>query len=281
MELAQASLNAWTVKDLPLADLLARARARGFGGVAPWLETIAPVGPEAAARMIADSGLAVSSVCRGGFFPADDAGERRRAVDATKEAIDVAAAIGAPTLVVLPGGLPSPTRADGVTLADARRHVAEGLAACLDHARGAGVRLGLEPLHPMMAADRSVVCSLEQANDVIDELDDDALGLVVDIYHCWFDHALERELARAGERVLGVHLSDWVLPLGGHLSSRGMIGDGCIDLTGTIGMARRHGYTGLFEIEVLSDRWWAENPVDVVDLVADRWARLPAPDTAH
>ncbi|WP_127125116.1 sugar phosphate isomerase/epimerase [Georgenia sp. SYP-B2076] len=276
MELAQASLNAWTVKDLPLAALVDEARVRGFGGIAPWLETIAPVGAETAGRMIAESGLAVSSVCRGGFFPAATADGRRRAVDETRRAIDVAAAVGAPTLVVLPGGLPSPVRSAGdfVELGEARRQVADGLAACLDHAREAGVRLGLEPLHPMMAADRSVLCSLGEANDLIEELDDDALGLIVDVYHCWHDHALEREFARAGKRVLGVHLSDWVLPITGQLSSRGMIGDGCIDLVGTIDLARRHGYAGLFEIEVLSDRWWAEDPRDVVDVVVERWSTL-------
>lgn len=277
MELARASLNAWTVKDLPLDRLLAEAGRHGFGGVAPWLETIAPVGARAAGRMITDSGLEVSSVCRAGLFPAETSAERRRAVDSTRRAIDVAAAVGAPTLVVLPGGLPS-LSGDGVSLAEARGQVTDGLAACLDHARDAGVRLGLEPLHPMMAADRSVVCSLEAANDVLEAIDDDVVGLVVDIYHCWFDHALEREFARAGDRVLGVHLSDWVLPITGHLSSRGMIGDGCIDLAGTVDLAGRHGWSGLFEIEVLSDRWWAEDPVEVVRVVADRWRQLmPVP----
>jgi sugar phosphate isomerase/epimerase len=276
MHLSDASLNAWTVKDLPLPDLLDAAAAHGFGAVAPWLETIAPVGAEQAARLIADSGLALTSVCRGGFFPAADAAGRQRAVADTLRAIDVAATVGAPTLVLLPGGLPSAVRGDSgfVELADARRQVVEGLEKVVDHARAAGVRLGLEPLHPMMAADRSVVSSLEEANDILDALDDDHVGLIVDIYHCWFDHALEREVLRAGDRVLGVHLSDWVLPLGNHLSSRGMIGDGCIDLPGTVDLARRAGYTGPFEIEVLSDHWWAKDPAEVIDVVARRWQAL-------
>ncbi|MHB1063644.1 MAG: sugar phosphate isomerase/epimerase family protein [Georgenia sp.] len=276
MQLSEVSLNAWTVKDLPLPDLLDAAVAHGFGAVAPWLETIAPVGDARAARLIADSGLALTSVCRGGFFPAADGAGRQQAVDATMRAIDVAATVGAPTLVLLPGGLPSPARGtDGfVGLAEARRQVVDGLERVLDHARSVGVRLGLEPLHPMMAADRSVVSSLEEANDIIERFDDDHLGLIVDVYHCWHDHALEREVLRAGERVLGVHLSDWVLPLGNHLASRGMIGDGCIDLPGAVALARRAGYAGPFEIEVLSDRWWAEEPRHVIDVIARRWQEL-------
>ena len=270
-DLSRLSWNWATTRekwDLPAAAAgLARA---GVGAIAPWREAIDAVGPAQARRALADNGLAVSSLCRAGLFPAPDAKTRAARLDDNRRAVDLAAAVGAPVLTLIAGGLPEGSR----DLSDARRMVEEGIAALLPHARAAGVRLAIEPLHPMYAADRACVNSLGHALDICDRLADAALGVAVDVYHVWWDPALEAQIARAGAaRLFGFHVSDWLVPTRDLLLDRGMMGDGVIDIARIRRWLDRAGYDGPIEVEIFSAKnWWRRDPAETVAIAKRRFA---------
>ncbi len=221
-----------------------------------WRDKIADVGLARANAMVRDAGLRVSSVCRGGFFPARTAPERTLRIDDTRRAIEEAATLGAPVLVLVCGP------AEGQPLTDARAQVEDAIATLAPEAVAAGIRLGIEPLHPMMIAERSVVASLREANDIVERIGSPAVGVVCDVYHIFWDAHVEAEIARAGASICGLHLSDWLTPHGDVTADRAMIGDGTIDLASLASAVGAAGYHGDVEIEILNERAWRNADLD-------------------
>lgn len=263
---AGLSLNTATVRDAwTLRQCIEGCQRHGIPGISPWRDRLDEMGVKNAARAIRDAGLTVTGLCRGGMFPAFDAAGRTAAIEDNLRAIDDAAAIGSACLVMVCGGLPPGSR----DLQGTRGMVRDGLAAILDHARNIGVTLALEPLHPMTCADRSVLSTLEQALDLCDELGQ-GVGVAVDVYHVWWDPNLESQIMRAGDRIAAFHTCDWLVPTTDLVFDRGMPGDGVIDIASIRRMAERAGYKGLLEMEILSRRWWAEDPDRVLALCKER-----------
>jgi sugar phosphate isomerase/epimerase len=268
--LGPLSLNTVTVRDAwTLAQCIEGCARHGIPGISPWRDRLAEMGLAAAARRIREAGLRVTGLCRGGMFPAADAAGRRAAIEDNRRAIAEAQALGAACLVVLGGGLPPGSK----DLPGARAMFRDGLVAVLPEARAAGVTLALEPLHPMTCADRSVLSTLAQALDLCDEIGE-GLGVAVDAYHVWWDPDLARQVARAGRRIAAFHVCDWLVPTTDLVFDRGMPGDGVIDLPGLRAMVEASGYRGAVEVEILSRRWWAEDPETVLRIVKQRHATL-------
>jgi sugar phosphate isomerase/epimerase len=267
---APLSLNTVTVRERwGLADCIEGCARHLIPGIAPWRDKLAEMGVAQAARHIRDAGLAVTGLCRGGMFPAADAAGRRAAIDDNLRAIDEAKALGTACLVMVCGGLPPGSR----DLAGARAMVRDGLAAVLPHARAAGVTLALEPLHPMTCADRSVLSTLAQALDLCDALGE-GTGVAIDAYHVWWDPDLARQVARATGRIAAFHVCDWLVPTTDLVFDRGMPGDGVIDIAGLRAMVQAAGYRGFIEVELLSRRWWAEEPDEVLRVMKERHASV-------
>ena len=236
------SFNQITADHLDLPHAVEACAEAGIGWFAPWRHKLVP----GAAQLIRDAGLRVSSLCRGGFFPAlDDAGRRRSDAD-NRLAVDEAAELGAEVLVLVCG----PAR-DG-DLEAARTQVLHGIEALTPHAVERGVRLGIEPLHPMMIAERSVVVTLAQALQLAERFDPAHVGVVIDAYHVWWDPQLEHQIERAEGRIAGYHVSDWLSPTTDVLAGRGMMGDGVIDLPRIRGLVEAAGYDGPIEVEVIN-----------------------------
>jgi len=237
--------------------------------ISPWRDQVEAIGLAEAARIVGASGLTVTGLCRGGMFPAATAGDRQATLDDNRRAIDEAAALGAKCLVLVVGGLPESSR----DLPGARQMVADGIAAILPHARASGVPLAIEPLHPMYAADRACVNTLDQALDLCAELGD-GVGVAIDVYHVWWDPNLAAAIARAGRmgRILAHHICDWLLPTRDLLLDRGMMGDGVIDLRSIRAMIEAAGYRGPQEVEIFSrDNWWKRPADEVVRTVVERF----------
>ena len=261
------AINSATVKTLNLQQLCDGCARAGITTIAPWRDLIQAVGIPQAGKMIRDAGLKVTSLVRAGLFTAADEAGRKAAIDDNRRALDEATAIGAANLLLIAGGLPPGSN----DIVGARKQVRDGLAALLPHARAANMPLALEPLHPMTAADRGCVTTLGNANDLCDELGD-GIGVAIDVYHVWWDPTLPREIARAGKRILGYHVCDWLVPTTDLLADRGMMGDGIIDLKSIRKMIEDAGYTAPVDVEIFSaNNWWKRNPDEVLRICAERF----------
>jgi len=265
------SLNTATVRQQwTLPQVIAGCARHGIRGIAPWRDQVAAVGLKDSATRVRDAGLAVTGYCRGGMFPAVGREGRRAALDDNRRAVDEALALGARCLILIAGGLPK--NRDGTIeskdLAGAREMVRDGIGELLAYARGAGMPLAIEPLHPMYAADRACVNTMEHANDLCDELGT-GVGIAVDAYHVWWDPHLKREIERAAgsspSRLLAYHISDWLVPTTDLLTDRGMMGDGVIDLRLLRSWMEESGYRGMHEVEIFSaNNWWKRDPDEVL-----------------
>ncbi|WP_198533415.1 sugar phosphate isomerase/epimerase family protein [Streptomyces sp. NBC_00370] len=259
-----------TVKQLSLPELTEACVRLGVPAVGLWREPVQAYGVQAAARLVRDAGLVVTSLCRGGFLTATDPGQRAAALADNRAAVDEAAALGTDTLVLVSGGLPPGSR----DLPAARERVADALAELAPYAGERGVRLAIEPLHPMFASDRCVVSTLDQALELAERFPADQVGVVVDTYHLWWDDRAPAAVARAGAagRIHSFQLADWVTPLpAGVLNGRGQLGEGAVDLREWRERVDATGYRGLIEVELFNDELWARDGVDLLTEVAERF----------
>jgi len=262
---ARLSLNQITTERASLGETVEACARHGIPYVAVWRHKLAETGVERAVRFVRDAGVRVSSVCRGGMFPAPTATERAARIDDNRRAVDEAAALGAEVLILVCG--PAPDRDIGA----ARRMVADGIAELAPYARERGVRLGIEPLHPAFAAERSCITTLREARCLAQTFDAATVGIVVDVYHIWWDPELHDEIAQASGRLVGFHVSDWPVPVHDVLMSRGMMGDGVIELQRIRTAVQAAGYTGPIEVEIMNETIW-KMPLDtVLPLIKERY----------
>ncbi|MET9439973.1 sugar phosphate isomerase/epimerase family protein [Streptomyces sp. NPDC006610] len=269
-DLSRFSINQMTVKQLSLPDLAEACKELGVGNVGLWREPVQSYGVEATAKLVRDAGLAVTTLCRGGFLTAIDPEERAAALADNRRAVDEAAALGTDTLVLVSGGLPSGSR----NLRSARERIADALAELGPYAEEHGVRLAIEPLHPMFASDRCVVSTLAQALDIAERFPAHQVGVTVDTYHIWWDDTAPLQIARAGAagRIHTFQLADWTTPLPeGVLNGRGQIGDGAIDMREWQSYVETAGYTGPIEVELFNEDLWARDGREVLAETAARF----------
>ncbi|MCJ1702723.1 MULTISPECIES: sugar phosphate isomerase/epimerase [unclassified Rathayibacter] len=270
------SLNQATIKHASLAEALDTTAAAGMSAIGLWREPVAEVGLAEAVRLVADSGLRVSSLCRGGFFTAPEGPERRAAIDENRRAIEETAALGAPALVLVAGGLPAGSR----DVVGARARVQDALAELADDAAAAKVQLAIEPLHPMYASDRAVVSTLGQALDLAAPFDAAAVGVVVDTFHIWWDPQVLAQIARAGAegRIASYQVCDWATPLPADvLLARRYPGEGVIDFESLTRAVVEAGYAGDVEVEIFHQEVWDTAYPEVAERVVAAFAETVSP----
>ncbi|WP_230208065.1 sugar phosphate isomerase/epimerase [Microlunatus sp. Gsoil 973] len=269
------SLNQATIKYATLSEALQVAVDAGYRSIGLWREPVQEVGLDRAVDLVADSGLRVSSLCRGGFFTVASGPERDRALDDNRRALEEAHRLGTEILVLVCGGLPAGDR----DLVGARERVRDAIGALAGDAADAGVTLALEPLHPMYAADRAVINTLGQALDIAEQFPAEAVGVVVDTFHLWWDPEVIAQIARAGrERITSYQVCDWITPLpADNLLARGVPGDGHIDFGPITAAVAATGYAGDVECEIFNADVWDRPFAEVAALVADRYHALIEP----
>lgn len=279
------SINTATVRksrgvEQPLTDIIEACVQRGIRAISPWRDQVAAAGLPAISKLVKTHGLHLSGYCRGGMFPAVEAAGRKAAHDDNRRAVDEACELNAACLVLVVGSLPGALAGQAAhkDLALSRSQVSDGIAELLEYAKASKMPLAIEPLHPMYAADRACINTLEQALDVCDALDparsgedgktqQAALGVAVDVYHVWWDPKLQQQIERAGkDRLMAFHVCDWLTPTTHLLEDRGMMGDGVIDIPRIRGWVETQGFAGYSEVEIFSSgNWWQRDNAEVLD----------------
>ena len=254
-------VHTMTTKPLSLVEAIDAYTAADIPGITVWRQYLEALGANESAKRLKDSGLNVVSLCRGGFFPADTEAKRTAALDHNRRAIEEAAIIGAPLVVLVCGAQP------GQDLSESRKQIQDGIATLLPFAQAAGVKLAIEPLHPMYADDRSAVNTLGQANDMVEALAHPYIGIAADVYHLWWDPNLEAEIKRAGESILAFHVCDWLTPTRDLLNDRGIMGDGCINIPEIRGWVESAGFNGAIEVEIFSNKQWASDQIEYLSRI--------------
>lgn len=260
ISLNQITTERWNLKQA--VDGCARANIPWIG---LWRNKIAEIGLKESKRLVRDAGIRVSSVCRGGMFPAATADQRQIKMDDNRRAVEEAAELGAEVLVLVCG--PAPDR----DIDSARKWVAQGIDQLVPFAKAHGVKLGIEPLHPMYAAERSVIVTMEQANILAEQYSSQEVGVVVDVFHVWWDPELYKQISRAAGRILGFHVSDWIIPTPDLLLGRGMMGDGVIEIRRIREAVEAAGYLGPIEVEIFNRSIWEQQGDEVLLLMKDRF----------
>ncbi|HEX4124869.1 MAG TPA: sugar phosphate isomerase/epimerase family protein [Tepidisphaeraceae bacterium] len=252
-DLSRCAIHTLTNKRWTLRQCIDGYRKAGITGISVWRNALVGIGAAEAGRMLRDAEMRVPALVRGGFFPAVNAGDRQKALDDNRACIDEAREVEAEMVVLVPGAVP------GLSLDEARKQVAAGIAEVLPHAEQANVKLAIEPLHPMYAADRSCINRMAEARQICQQLKHPLLGIAVDVYHVWWDPDLQREIELAGQQktLFGFHVCDWRVETRHMLNDRGLMGDGCIDLRTIRGWVEQTGFPGFIEVEVFSEQYWA------------------------
>jgi sugar phosphate isomerase/epimerase len=254
-DLSRLCIHTITTKPWAIEIAAAKFAAAGVKGITVWRDTLTGRDIKQTGQLLRDHDLSIVSLCRGGFFPAITAADRTKALDDNRKAIAEAHALGAPLVVLVCGAVPDQS------LSESRKQIVDGIAALLPDCQAAGVKLAIEPLHPMYADSRSAVNTLAQANDMVEQLNSPYVGVAADVYHLWWDPALEAEIARCGrlKALFAYHVCDWRTPTVDLLNDRGLMGEGCIPLRQIRSWVEKAGFSGFNEVEVFSTRLWATN----------------------
>jgi sugar phosphate isomerase/epimerase len=259
------SLNQITTGNWNLRQAVDGCARQEIPWIALWRYKVEEIGLADSKRLVKDAGLKVSSLCRGGMFPAATESERQKRIDDNKRAIEEAAELGTDTLVLVSG--PSSDK----DIATARKMVADGIEQIVPFAADYGIKLGIEPLHPMYAAERCVIVTLNEANTIAEQYQPEQVGVVVDVFHVWWDPDLYNQIARAKGRILGFHVSDWIVPTPDLLMGRGMMGDGVIDIRNIRNAVEQTGYKGPIEVEIFNEAIWNQPGDEVLRVMKSRY----------
>ncbi|MHC4871298.1 MAG: sugar phosphate isomerase/epimerase family protein [Planctomycetota bacterium] len=260
---SKLAVHTMTNKPWSLEECIDNYLKAGINGITVWRNVIEQAGVKNAGKMLKESGMNVVAHVRGGFFSAFEETDREKAIADNKTCIDEAAEIGADMVVLVCGAVP------GMPLAEARKQITDGIAAVLPHAESNNIKLAIEPLHPMYAADRSAVNTMAQAREMCEEFKHPLVGIAADVYHIWWDPDLENEIKLAGEQntLFAFHICDWKVDTKDLLTDRGLMGDGCINIKEIRGWVEDAGFDGYNEVEVFSTEYWSGNQRDYLDKI--------------
>lgn len=262
-DFSKLCIHTLTTRPWDIEECVRNYSRAGIHGITIWRNVLENKDLREVKSLLDDNGMQVVSLCRGGFFPSTDAAKRQEAIDDNLFAIEQAAAVGAPLIVLVCG-------ADrGQSLEKSREQILEGINTILPVAQSAGVKLAIEPLHPMYAGDRSAVNTLKQANDMAKTIHSPWVGVAVDIYHLWWDDTLQAEIKRcaAQEHLFAFHICDWNMPTVDLLNDRGLMGEGCINIPQIRSWVEEAGFNGLNEVEIFSEKFWATDQNEYLEKI--------------
>lgn len=267
--LSRLCIHTITTKPWNIEEAAENYSGKGVSGITVWRDTLAGRDIKKTGQMLREKGLNIVSLCRGGFFPSVDRSKRKIAIDDNRKAINEAFELGTSLIVLVCGADPAQP------LEDSRKQILDGIAELVPEAEAAGIRLAIEPLHPMYADTRSAINTLAQANDMTEALNTDIVGVAVDVYHLWWDPHLEQEIYRSGRNrsLMAFHVCDWKSPTVDMLNDRGLMGEGCIPIKKIRSWVEKTGFNGFIEVEIFSNIYWKSDQKKFLDNIIESYKK--------
>jgi sugar phosphate isomerase/epimerase len=265
--LSRLCLHTITTRPWSIEEAAENYSRAGVSGITVWRDTLTGRNIRKTGDMLRSHGLSIVSLCRGGFFPSVQREKQAAAIDDNRRAIAEAYELGTDKIVLVCGADP------GQSLSHSRKQIREGIARVLPEAVAAGVKLAIEPLHPMYADTRSAINTIAQANELAEELDSPSVGVAVDVYHLWWDPDLKQGIERCGRNnnLLAFHICDWKTPTVDMLNDRGLMGEGCIPLKQIRSWVEMAGFRGFIEVEIFSDIYWKTDQSEFLDRIVEAY----------
>ncbi len=272
MALENLCVHTITNKPWRLSEALNAYSTKGIGGISIWQNIVESHGTRDVAKMLNDHSVEVVSYVRGGFFAHQSQIGRQKSIDHNKQLLDEAAEIGAPMLVLVCGAEPAQS------LTTSRAQIRNGIESLIPYADSLGVKMTIEPLHPMYADTRSAINTLRQATEMAEYFNTGTVGVAVDVYHLWWDPDLQAEIARCGahNNLQAYHICDWKVPTEDMLNDRGIMGEGCIPIKEISDWVSNAGFSGYHEVEIFSNKYWSMDQHHFLDLIIDAFIKLQA-----
>jgi len=262
-ELSRLCIHTITTKPWAIEEAAKHYDANGVMGITVWRDALQGRNIKQTGEMLRQHNLKMVSLCRGGFFAAKEKNIRFAAIEDNRRAIEEAFDLGTKMIVLVCGADPAQS------LDDSRKQIHDGIATLLPEVEAAGIKLAIEPLHPMYADTRSAINTLAQANDMTEALNSPFVGVAVDVYHLWWDPFLEKEIKRCGKnrKLLAFHICDWKSPTVDLLNDRGLMGEGCIPIRKIRSWVEEAGFTGFNEVEIFSDEYWKQEQSEFLEKI--------------
>jgi len=262
-DLSRLCIHTITTKPWNIEEAAEKYSAAGVKGITVWRDTLSGRDIRKTGDLLRRNGLSVVSLCRGGFFPHHENSGRKAAIDDNRRAIEEAFLLGTNLIVMVCGADPVQS------LEDSRQQIYDGIMAILPDAEAAGVKLAIEPLHPMFADTRSAINTIAQANEIAEKINSPFVGVAVDVYHLWWDPHLQEGIKRCGEQnnLLAFHVCDWKSPTIDLLNDRGLMGEGCIPLKKITSWVEATGFGGFIEVEIFSNIYWREDQDEFLEKI--------------
>jgi sugar phosphate isomerase/epimerase len=269
-DLSRLCIHTVTTKPWNIGDAARNYSLKGVRGITVWRDTLVNRDIRSTGEMIRSYSLQVVSLCRGGFFPSKDSEKRKQAIDDNRRAVAEARELETDLIVLVCGADPAQP------LDESRKQIRDGIEAIIPDAEAAGVRLAIEPLHPMYADTRSAINTLGQANDLAESINNPLVGVAVDVYHLWWDPDLEKEIYRCGRNnsLFAFHVSDWKSPTVDLLNDRGLMGEGCIPLRKIRSWVEKAGFNGFIEVEIFSNIYWKEDQHGYLEKIIESYKKF-------
>jgi sugar phosphate isomerase/epimerase len=254
-DLSRLCIHTITTKPWSIEEAAKNYSSAGVTGITVWRDALSGRDIKKTGGMLRQNGLSVISLCRGGFFPSKDPSKRQAAIDDNRKAVMEAFELGTCMIVLVCGADPAQP------LEESRKQIYDGICAIIPEAEAAGVKLAIEPLHPMYADSRSAINTIGQANDMAEKISSPWVGVAVDVYHLWWDPQLETEIERCGKNknLLAFHICDWKSPTVDILYDRGLMGEGCIPIRQIRSWVEATGFNGFIEVEIFSNEYWKQD----------------------
>lgn len=261
MNYSELAIHTFTTKPWSISECIEGYAKRGIGGISIWRETLEGEDLCGVSRQVRDAGLEGISLVRGGFFTGKTAKERADSLEENRQAIREAELLELPSLVLVCGATVGQNPRENYA------QIRDGIGAIADEAESHGVRLLIEPLHPIYAGNRSGISSLKVANDLCEELNHDNVGIALDVYHVWWEMDLADQIERCarGGWLDAYHICDFKPDQDDPLQDRGIMGEGCADLVGIDRMMGEAGFAGRREVEIFSAKWWKRDQDEFLD----------------